>query len=150
MIVVDSREKKWDHVRAYFEKAEVDYSVKKLDYGDYMVPGSSLSIDRKQNLDELAVNLCSKDSKRFWNEFRNAKKAGIHLVILCEHSKNVREPRDVLRWKSRYAKITGVKLFSAIFRASVAYGVEFRFCDKKHTGQRIVELLEGGQDGEKG
>lgn len=144
MIAVDTRERKWDHVREQFERLEIPYMMKKLDFGDYMVPGQPLSVDRKQNLEELAANLCTRDERRFWNEIRGAHKAGIKLIVLCEHSRNVKEPRDVLKWRSKYSRITGQMLFEAMFKASAAYGVQFRFCSKKQTGKRIVEILENG------
>lgn len=146
MILVDTRERKWDHVKAVMEASGIEYEVRKLDYGDYMVPGGSVSVDRKHNLDELAMNLCTGDSRRFWNEVRNAKRHGIKLIVLCEHSRNVKEPRDVLGWRSQHSRITGDRLFRAMFEVSAAYGVEFRFTDKRHTGQRIMELL-GVNDG---
>ena len=144
MIIVDTREQKWDHIRDDFERFDIKYMVRKLDYGDYMVPGGSISVDRKHSLDELATNLCTNDKRRFWKEVREAKKHGIRLVILCEHSRNYQEARDVLKWRSRYSKITGQQLYSAMVSAAFAYGIEFRFCDKAHTALRIVEILEGG------
>ena len=142
MIIVDTREQKWDHIRDDFERFDIRYMVRKLDFGDYMVPGGSVSVDRKHSLDELASNLCTRDRRRFWNEIRNAKRQGIRLVILIEHSRNYTKPLDVLKWKSRYSKITGQQLFTAMASAANAYGVEFRFCDRNHTALKIVEILE--------
>ena len=146
MILVDTRERKWDHIRTKWEAGGVEFEVRKLDFGDYMIPGGSVSVDRKQNIDELAMNLCTSDARRFWNEIRNAKKHGIKIVILCEHSRNVKEPRDVLGWRSKHSRITGERVFRAMFEASAAYGVEFRFTDKRNTGKRIMEIL-GVNDG---
>lgn len=146
MIIVDSREQKWSHVKAYFERNSVDHEVHKLDFGDYMTPSGSISVDRKQNLDELAQNLCSADSRRFWNELRGASKAGIKLVILCEHGNGIKTAKDVKTWKSKYMKVTGQELFAAMFRATAAYGIEFRFCSKPETGRMITEIL-GEDDG---
>ena len=143
-LIVDTREQKWGHVQAYFEEYGISFENRKLDFGDYMMPGGTVSVDRKQNLDELAQNLCTADSRRFWNEIRGASKAGIHLVVLCEHGGKVRTIRDVKTWKSCYTKITGEMIFRKMFMASAAYGVEFRFCNKGETGARIVEILGGG------
>ena len=141
MLIVDTREQKWGHVKSYFDRAGIQYNVHKLEYGDYMIPGRSLSIDRKQDINELASNLCTSDSRRFWNEIRNAHKAGIRIVILCEHGEGYCQARDVIKWKSPYSKITGDMVFQAMFRASAAYGVEFLFCEKAQTGQRILDIL---------
>lgn len=142
MLVVDTREQKWGHVRAYLDEHMIPYRIHKLDYGDYMVPGGSVSVDRKQDINELASNLCTNDKRRFWNEIRNAKKAGIRIIVLCEHGEGYKEPRDVMKWKSPYSKITGDMVFKAMFRASAAYGVQFMFCDKAETGRRILDILE--------
>lgn len=26
------------------------------------------------------------------------------------------------------------------------YGIKYEFCDKEHTGERIIEILKGGSD----
>lgn len=144
MLIVDTREKKWDHVRAYFDRAGTEYRVQKLDFGDYMVEGSKVTIDRKQNLDEVAANLCTRDSARFWREIRNAKKHGLRVIVLVEHGPNVRNSSDVRNWVSEYHKITGYRLVQEMFNCSVAYGVEWEFCSKKETGRKILELLGVG------
>lgn len=141
MLVVDTREQKWGHIKDFFDNHNIEYEVRKLDYGDYMIPGAPISIDRKQNIQELASNLCTEDSRRFWNEIRNAHKNGIRLVILCEHGQGFKEPKDVIKWKSSYTKVTGQQVFSSMFRASAAYGVKFMFCDKSETAMRILQIL---------
>lgn len=143
-LIVDSREQKWSHVRAYFTDHAIPYTVHKLDFGDYMMQGGSISVDRKQNLDELAANLCTTDSRRFWNEVRGASKSGVRLVILCEHGEGVTGPKNVTAWKSKYTKINGQMLVAKMFQVSAAYGVEFRFCSKDETGKKILQILGGG------
>lgn len=34
-IIVDSREKKWKHIKEYFDEHKIKYRVEKLDVGDY-------------------------------------------------------------------------------------------------------------------
>ena len=146
-IIVDSREK-WtqsgrdQHISGYFQKNGIEWEVKKLDCGDYMEPGGKISVDRKKNLDELAINFLNKtDRMRFMNEIRRARQSGIKLVILCEHGGKIKSYEDVRNWQSKYSKVTGKALADAIFRLYVSYGVQVLFCDKRHTGQRIVEML---------
>ena len=53
MVIVDTRERKWQHIADYFKRHNIEYDVKKLDIADYMLserPG--IVIDRKQNLQE--------------------------------------------------------------------------------------------------
>lgn len=140
MVICDTREKKWSHIENYFQREHIPYEVRKLDYGDYMSDSDpTLSIDRKQNLDELAGNLCT-PSHRFWREMKGARKAGIRMVVLIQDSSR-HELKDVLTWSSNYSKISGRMLFEKMFGIANAYGVEFRFCDKNETGRVIATLL---------
>ena len=139
MIICDTREKKNQHVLAYFDRNGIDYTVAKLDTGDYMLPGGLVTVDRKQNLEELAGNLCSK-SNRFWREDRRAHDTGLKMVVLIEEGK-YHGIEEVKEWRSRYTKVTGRYLANEMARVSIAYGVEFRFCWKRDTGQRIKDLL---------
>lgn len=148
-IIVDTREKKWEHIKAYFEKHGVGYELKKLNVGDYQIDGKSLlSVDRKQNLSELSHNLMNRaDHSRFWKEVRRAKETKTKLIILCEHGGKIKSIRDVAFWSDKYSGVSGRVLMEAIYRVHISYGVEFIFCDKRSTGRKIVELLTEGLDG---
>lgn len=143
MYIFDSRERKNEHIKEYFKKNGIHFCVKKLDVGDYMKEGCDVSIDRKQNLSELATNLLGRaDKGRFWREVRRSREAGIRLIVLCEHGENVNSIKDVYSWKSEYSNATGRALMDAIYRCSVSYGVEFLFCDKRKSAEKIKELLD--------
>ena len=145
MIICDTREKKNQHILEYFEQRRIPYTVRKLDTGDYMDTGNDrLTIDRKQNLDELCGNLFSPDKSRFWREVRRAKENKIRMIVLIEEGGKIRCLKDVPNWMSKYKKVTGYKLYNEICRCHIAYGVEFWFCDKRATGKRIVEILTNG------
>ena len=61
MIICDTREKKNGHILEYFDMVGIEYKIAKLDTADYCLEGDgSIVIDRKQNLDELARNLCNR------------------------------------------------------------------------------------------
>lgn len=142
MIVCDTREKRWEHIENYFIKNNIEYVSQKLDYGDYMDSlNPMLSVDRKRNFDEVAQNLLSKDSSRFWREIRGARKNNIHIIVLVEHGGKYKELMDVVNWKSKYSSLDGRRLVEKMLGVSYAYGVEWVFCDKRSTGKRIVELL---------
>lgn len=58
---------------------------------------------------------------------------------------------EVAELKRHGAKInrgptTGEELYKSMVTMSEKYGVEWVFCDKKSTGQKIIELLGGGTD----
>lgn len=142
-IIVDSREKRWEHIREYFDKNGIGYTVKKLDVGDYQIDGKpSISVDRKATLSELSHNLLNaKDHSRFWKEIRRAREQGVKLFILCEHGGKVKSIKDVAQWNDKYSGVSGRVLMNEIYRVSISYGVEFIFCDKRHTAQKIIEIL---------
>lgn len=142
MYIFDSREKKNDHVKAYFDKHGIAYKVEKLDVGDYMVEGGKVSVDRKQNLSELATNLMNRaDKSRFWREVRRAREQGIKLIVLCEHGGKVKSIKDVAEWSSPYSPVSGRALMEEIYKCHISYGVEFLFCSKRSTGRLIHDIL---------
>lgn len=142
-IICDTREKKNGHILDYFDKNGIDYIVRKLDTADYTIDGKTdIAIDRKQNLDELSRNLTNKsDKSRFWKEVRRSHSSRSRMIILCEHSANVRSIDDVAKWHSKFSPVSGAHLRDEIYRVHIAYGVEFLFCSKKETPQKILELL---------
>lgn len=147
MIICDTREKKNRHIIQYFEQREIPYKIAKLDTGDYMNSDSNrITIDRKQNLDELCGNLFSPDRSRFWREVRRAKAEGIKMIVLIEQGGMIKTLKDVPKWRGKYTKVSGYSLYNEICRCHIAYGVEFLFCDKRSTGKRIAELLAKGAD----
>lgn len=143
--IIDSREKKCDHIKAYFEKHSIEYEIKKLDVGDYQIEGKpQISVDRKRNLQELSKNLMNaKDHSRFWKEVRRAKEQKIKLFVLVEHGGQIKSIEDVEKWTDKYSGVSGRNLANEIYRVHIAYGVEFLFCDKRSTARRIIEILEG-------
>lgn len=152
IIQIDSREKAHiiEKIIRYFDDQGIRHISSKLVVGDYMsMDNSKLVVDRKHNLSELANNLTN-DSGRFMREVRLSKELGIHLVVLCEHGGWCRSIRDVKDWhnpmqgKIPFA-ISGKELMERIYKVHIAYGVDFLFCDKRCTGRRIVEILEGAK-----
>lgn len=142
-IIIDSREKKCAHIKAWFDKNGVEYEVKKLDVGDFMFPDNpKVSVDRKQNLSELSRNLTNKaDHSRFWKEVRRAREQGIKLYILCEHGGKIKSIQDVAQWNDKYSGVNGRHLMDVIYKLHIGWGVEILFCDKRCTARRIVEIL---------
>lgn len=144
-VIIDSREKKCEHIKEWFDKNEIEYKVKKLDVGDFMIEGNEkISVDRKQNLSELSRNLTNKtDHSRFWKEVRRAREQGIKLYILCEHGGKIKTIKDVSLWNDKYSGVSGRNLMNEIYRVHISYGVQFLFCSKRSTARKIIEILEG-------
>ncbi|WP_313132608.1 ERCC4 domain-containing protein [Anaerocolumna sp.] len=179
-IQIDSREKARaiKKIVAEFELQGVKYYVSKLWTGDYMsLDNPRLIIDRKQNLSEICANVCQSHD-RFRNELIRAQENGIKLIILIEHSNQIKSIDDVETWENPRRKkrlktwiedelvvdedgseywepgrwiweqietkaMTGETLAKVMRTMERKYGCEFLFCDKLHTGKRIIEILGG-------
>lgn len=147
-LLVDAREKwtqdgnKDDHIRKWLEWAKIPYTVQALNVGDYMLPGGTISVDRKQNLDEVSKNLTNPaDSSRFMREVRRAHASGIRLVVLVEHGRNIQTMDDVRNWTSNYTGVHGYYLARQMHRLELAYKVRWVFCEKRAAARKIIEIL---------
>jgi ERCC4-type nuclease len=142
--VFDTREKRNEHIRAYFNKHGIEYEIRKLDVGDYQIEGKpQISVDRKRSLGELSHNLMNpKDHSRFWKEVRRAREQKIKLFVLVEHGGQIKSIEDVAKWTDKYSGVSGRSLADEIYRVHISYGVEFLFCDKRCTAKKIIDILE--------
>ena len=147
-IVVDTREKPRAIVRIMktFDAEGVEVVRRALPFGDYIDPDRpGIVIDRKHNLLEVAGNLVQ-DRARFLREVERANRSGWKLIVLVEHSNRIRTLEDVIRWNNPRLKVSplavdGPRLFRIMHAMGNRYGFEWAFCDKVHTGRRIIELL---------
>lgn len=149
MVIVDSREK-WTqpgshdrHIPDYFDRHGIEWEVRKLDVGDYQIEGNpSVSVDRKQSLEELSRNLMNKsDSFRFWREVRRSFAQGTKLIVLCECGGKYKTVNDLQTWRSKYSGVSGIRLIHEMVRCEYAYNVTFKFCDRRSTARLIIEML---------
>ena len=151
-IVVDTREKPRAIVRIMntFETEGIEVVRRALPFGDYLNPDRpGIVIDRKQTLIEVANNLVQ-DRARFLREVDRANRAGCRLIVLVEHSGRMKCLEDVIRWNNPRLKVSplavdGPRLFRIMHATAASYGFLWAFCDKVHTGKKIIELL-GGKD----
>lgn len=147
-IQVDTREKPQaiKTITAAFDRKGVQWFRSKLTVGDYMsLDDARLVIDRKRRLEELCGN-CGSDRERFKAELEKAKTLGIKLIILVEHGPLIKSLDDVKQWKNPLLKtipnaMTGERLSYLMNVVSRKYGVDFHFCQKCQTGNKILELL---------
>ena len=154
VIQIDTREKPRAirRILADFDEAGVKYISSKLYVGDYQrLDNGLLVIDRKQNLAEIATNL-TQQHERFRAELERAKTAKIRVIVLCEHGGQIHTLEDVAEWKNPRLRespgaITGERMAKIMRTMSERYGVEWRFCDKRQTGKKILEILQEGTDG---
>ena len=155
-IQIDSREKARAITKIIdtFDKNNVKHFVSKLHTGDYMsLDNPRLIVDRKQNLLEVCNNVCQ-DHKRFVNELNRANELGVELVFLVEHSRNIKILDDVQHWvnprlKTSPMAVSGDRLYKILSTMEKTYGTKFLFCDKQHTGKRIISILSNKERFEK-
>lgn len=156
-IIVDSREKPKaiERILECFERNGVDYEVSKLLFGDYLdYNRPQLVIDRKQNIAELAKN-CTTEHERFKREMGKARKSGATLVILVEQNRykdrdewiQVQDISDLIRWSSPNTMVRGEKVYRVLASWRAKWPIQVVFCDKRHTGQKILEILYDGENG---
>ena len=150
VLLCDSRER-WTHpgstdrhISGYLSKHRIQFRVQKLDVGDYMMEGGTVTVDRKASIEEISGNLTNPaDKKRFWREVRLAHQKGLRLVVLVESNK-FRQVSDLREWASKFTPTDGPALIAQMNRLRLAYGVEFRFCPKVSAARTILEILEEG------
>lgn len=160
VIQVDSREKRHiiERILNGFDRRGVQFYISKLYKGDYMnIDNPRLVVDRKQNLAEVAYNFTDARkttrgySSRFENEMAEAKKLGIKIVFLVEHGGQIRNIEDVPKWVNPRLQespmaISGERIYRKMLAFQNYYGVEFQFCSKAQTADRIIEILQGGAE----
>lgn len=162
-IQVDTREHKaeWERIQKQFDDMGIKYFRSKMYVGDYQsLDNPRLVIDRKKNLQELCGNVCQQH-ERFKAELIRALQQNIKIVILVEHGEDVKTLEDVwfwenprkheIRWRMANGKrvrtvqsekaVDGSQLYRSLKTIKDRYNVDFVFCTKEQTGQKIVEIL---------
>ena len=152
-LLIDTREKPKaiENILKTFEAEGIQYERTKLlfgDYADYNRP--HIVVDRKQNIAELAKN-CTVEAERFKKELERAQRANSRLVILVEQNrykdrgewKRVEDIADLMLWSSPHTTIRGEKVFRVLSAWVSKYNISVVFCDKRQTGQKILEIIYG-------
>lgn len=150
VIIEDSRQRKGKHEekRQYFldqGHIVVRQQMKWGDYGFY----PSVVVDTKQNIIEIAQNLCGSVSERnrFTKEMKTAWENGITIFFLIEDSRFSRQSDlyDVEMKLHSGKVVRGEQLATAMWICEARYGCRFEFCSPDEAGYRIIEILEGGK-----
>lgn len=150
-LLIDTREKPKaiQGIIRTIERMGIPYERTKLLFGDYQdYNRPQIVVDRKQSIQELAQN-CSRDHVRFRAELERAKKAGATLVVLVEQNRykdgdewrHVEDIADLMYWTSPHTTIRGEKVYRVLRGWMAKYPLEVRFCDKRNTGKRILEII---------
>lgn len=152
-IQIDSREKPKAirNICYEFTRQGAKYFISKLPCGDYCsLDNARFCIDRKQNLNELAGNVCQQH-QRFIRELKRANELGIRLVFLVEHGDGIETLEDVRVWKNPRLNesplaVSGDRMYKILSTLEARYNTKFYFCTKAQTGKEIIRLLKEGSE----
>lgn len=146
MLIVDTREQDTDRLRRRIRQTGLSFVRQKLDFGDYSAKttldngtefdiSSSVSIERKMNLDELCACYC-KGRKRFTREFERAKSAGAKVYLLIENANLEKVYNGSYR-----SKMSPQALTASLFAWLARYNCQIIFCKEETSGKIIREIL---------
>ena len=144
VIQIDTREKERaikKIVKTFDDFLEngITYFSFALPVGDYAnYHNRKVIIDRKQNLGELAGNICGKDHKRFSDELIEAKQIGSHMIILIEDDR-IETFEDVKKWSSPHTKVKGETLYKAMKTMETEILTEKIVLGQNEKGKDIIE-----------
>lgn len=149
-ILVDTREQATKRASERYEAFGVPFRRQTLNYADYtynvLINDKPLHnpdvrvdglccIERKQNLDELAMCL-TRGRERFEREFRRASDKSAKVYLLIENAS-----WDMI-YDGQYRSRFKPKAFIASLTAwQVRYGLTTVFCEARHSGMLIKEIL---------
>ena len=148
IIVEDTRQKDGKHQLKHigFNNLGVDLLRCKLPFGDYALP-PAVSVDTKENLEEIAGNLCGskKERDRFIRECKAAAAAGCQLIIMVEteHRGSLLDLGAIRLGNGM--TVTGLQLHRAMTAVAGRYGVRFVLVRPEDAAGQIVKLLEEGR-----
>lgn len=148
VILVDTREKVWSHIKLYFKSKKINLEIYGLNFGDYsfMIPKNEdlgilediyfdkeIVIERKANAEEISGNLTN-DRERFKREFdRGSSK--IRLLIEDSSYSNICD--------GKYnTEIDPGSFVGSLHSIQEEFNAPFFFTDKEHSGQYIYNTFK--------
>ena len=141
VILVDSREKRNEHILSYFDKQEIAYKKEKLEYGDYsfMIPATAagediffhrdIAIERKASLEELSGNL-AQERERFEKEFLKAGNDGCKIYLMIESPGGY---SDIIGHRYR-TEFTPAAYMASLKTWESRFGCNVQFIDSQYSG----------------
>jgi len=166
ILIEDTRQQEGKHknVYQYCQRHNIEIVRQKLDVGDYMlgerqedgtvIPVGNISCDSKVDLLELCKDTMSSDHRRFRAECIRGQETGIQLFILVEEIPpfgrvdlwEVPKWRTSNEWHRAGEPMTlaDPRTFKKVLKTmTIKYGVQFRFCTRRQSPQRIMKYLKG-------
>lgn len=140
-IIADSREQVNDHLVEWWDQKHIPHITRKLDIGDYSAQIDDLTleedivIERKRNLDEIAVNF-SASRERFEREFLRAKANGTKVFLIIENA----------TWEDIYlhnyrSQLSEKSFIASLMSFQIRFNITILFCAPQNTPRLIYGLL---------
>ena len=148
VILVDSREKRNEHILSYFDKQGIAYKKEKLEYGDYsfMIPATAagediffhrdIAIERKASLEELSGNL-AQERERFEKEFLKAGNDGCKIYLMIESPGGY---SDIIGHRYR-TEFTPAAYMASLKTWESRFGCNVQFIDNQYSGYYIYSTF---------
>ena len=146
IIIEDTRQKDGKHQLKHigFDNLGVDLLRCTLPFGDYALP-PEVSVDTKENLEEIAGNLCGsrKERDRFIRECKAAAAAGCQLIVMVEtqHEGSLLDLGEIRIGNGM--TVTGMQLHRAMTTVAGRYGVRFVLVRPEDAAKEIMRILAG-------
>lgn len=153
VVLVDTRERQTKHIIKFFDDKNINYRIKKLDFGDYscMIPKGTFKgqvrdiffdrdivIERKACIDELANNF-KDDGVRLKTELSHLNKYNIRFYVFIEdpnYDVNIRSGNYRSKYKPK-------SLYNRIKKSiELRYKTILRPISKEIIGSEIFNTLE--------
>ena len=145
VILVDTREQQWIHIKEWLDSKKIAHKVMKLDFCDYsfMIPANpelgivrdlyftdKIALERKNSLDEVSGNL-TQGRTQFENEFIRSNGAKVHLLIENASYEDI----GAHRYKTEYNPMS---FLASLHSFESRYSLSLNFIkDNKCSGQFI-------------
>ena len=153
VIIVDTREQRWEHIQSFFDNHKVKYKVEKLDQGDYSCYiesneetkplgvlrdwyfSNDIAIEKKNSVDELLSSI--KDRDRFENEFARLKMYNTKIFMFVEEENGY---KNIIagNYRSQYKPISAIGSLETFI---ARYDINVQFISKEDTAYRIFKTL---------
>ena len=146
IILVDSREQKWSHIKLYLKQNNIPYEIKSLDFGDYSfrIPKieslnveeqsfeKEIAIERKNSLSEISGNF-TRGRDRFKREF---KRGGMSIRLMIEN-----DSYGDIKKHNYNSKINPNSLVASLHSFQEEFNSPFIFIDKDSSGEYIYKTF---------
>lgn len=148
IILIDTREKVFSHIKMWFKSNKISYEIYGLDFGDYSfkIPTNEelgirediyftdiIAVERKANAEEISGNL-SEGRDRFKREFDRGN-SKIRLLIEDSSYSDISEGKYDTKFNPK-------SFIGSLHSLQEEYNAPFFFTNKEHSGEYIYNTFK--------